>query len=394
MRICVVHNLYRHPSGEETVVENICSLLAGHGHVVIPFFRHSDEISRLFLGRIRAFFSGIYSFSSKKAMRALLATCRPHIINVHNLFPLISPSVLGACHEVGVPIVMTLHNYRLSCPHGMHMTDDHVCERCKGGKEYWCVLRNCEGSVPKSLGYAVRSLAARTLRFYTGNVSVYVVFTQFHRNRLVAEGVPSARVVVIPNLVVSDHTAASQPLGDYVAYAGRVSPEKGIATLMRAARKCLDIPFKIAGSYERTSHIVAEAPKNVTFLGHLTGTELKEFYRSARMLVMPSVWFETFGMSLVEAMVWRKPTIVSRIGALTEIADEGVTGLAAEPGNAEELAETIRHLWDRPNLGRQMGQAGWEKALREYSPKQYYERLMTVCETAVRLGPPPPGGES
>jgi glycosyltransferase involved in cell wall biosynthesis len=388
MRVCVVHNLYRHPGGEETVVENICSLLAGHGHVVVPFFRHSDDIPRMLLGRVRAFFSGIYSFSSKKAMRALLATSRPDIVNVHNLFPLISPSVLTACHETGVPIVMTLHNYRLSCPHGMHVIDGHVCERCLGGREYWCVLRNCEGSVPKSLGYAVRSMTARTFRFYADNVTIYVVFTQFHRNRLVSEGIPSARVMVIPNMALSEQTAPSHPLGDYVACAGRVSPEKGIATLMRAARKCLDIPFKIAGSYERRSRLVADVPENVVFLGHLTGTELKEFYKSARMLVMPSVWFETFGMSLVEAMAWRKPAIVSRIGALTEIVDEGVTGLAAEPGNAEELAETIRYLWDRPDLCRQMGQAGREKALREYSPRQHYERLMAVYEAAVRLGPP------
>ncbi len=108
------------------------------------------------------------------------------------------------------------------------------------------------------------------------------------------------------------------------------------------------------------------------------------------MLVMPSTWFETFGMSLVEAMTWRKPAIVSRIGALTEIVDEGVTGLAVEPGNVEQWSETIRYLWDRPGLCRQMGRAGQEKTLRDYSASRYYERLMAVYETAVRLGPPPP----
>jgi glycosyltransferase involved in cell wall biosynthesis len=388
MRIGIVHNFYRCPGGEDTVVRNVCSLLAGHGHVVIPFFRHSEDIPTMPFGRTRAFFSGIYSFSSHKAMRALLAAHPLDTMNVHNLFPLISPSVLDACRRAGVPVVMTLHNYRLSCPHGIHMIDGHVCERCRGGREYWCLLRNCEGSVPKSLGYAVRSLAARALRLYADNITIYIVFTQFHRNRLVSEGIASDRIAVIPNMAVPEHTEASHPLGDYVAFAGRVSPEKGIATLLHAARKCLDIPFRIAGSYERMTRLVTEAPENVVFLGHLAGNELKEFYRCARMLVMPSVWFETFGMSLVEAMVWRKPTVVSRIGALTEIVDEWVTGLATEPGNAEELSDTIRYLWDRPNLCRQMGQAGREKALQEYSLQKHYERLMAVCETAITVGPP------
>ena len=390
MRICIVHNFYSHPGGEDTVVKHVCSLLVDHGHAVIPFFRHSDDISTTPLGRMRAFFSGIYSFSSHKAMRALLAAHPLDTIHVHNLFPLISPSVLNTCRRAGVPIVMTLHNYRLSCPNGMHMVDGQVCERCTGGKEYWCAFRNCEGSVPKSVGYAVRNLTARTFRLYADNIATYIVFTQFHRDRLISQGVPLDRVMIVPNMVIPEPAAASYALGDYVAFVGRISPEKGIETLMSAARNCPDIPFKVAGSSERMPHIVDVAPKNVAFVGHLTGVKLKDFYRSARMLVMPSVWFETFGMSLVEAMAWKKPTVTSRIGVLTEIIEEGMTGLVAAPGNAEDLSEKIRYLWDRPGLCRQMGQAGQEKTLREYSPARYYERLMAVYEAAIRLGPPPP----
>jgi glycosyltransferase involved in cell wall biosynthesis len=177
-------------------------------------------------------------------------------------------------------------------------------------------------------------------------------------------------------------------LGHYVAFVGRVSPEKGIATLLRAARMCPGIPFKIAGSYEGMPGLVREAPPNVALLGHLTGTALQEFYQSARMLLLPSVWFETFGMALAEAMIWQKPAIVSRIGALTEVVEEGRTGLTVEPSNPEDLCEKIRYLWDRPRLCRQMGAAGREKALREYSPQQYYERLLAIYEKATLVGPP------
>jgi glycosyltransferase involved in cell wall biosynthesis len=394
MRLGIVHNLYRHPGGEETVVENTRALLAGHGHEVVPFFRHSTEISGMRGGRTRAFFSGIYSFSARKAMGALLAERRFDAMNVHNLFPLISPSVLGACREAGVPIVMTLHNYRLSCPHGIHMRNGQVCERCTGGREYWCVLCNCEGSRPKSLGYAVRGFTARVFRFYADTVTMYVVFTQFHRARLLAEGIPADRVAVIPNMVAAQPAAADPVPGDYVAFVGRVSPEKGIATLLGTARRCPDIPFKIAGGYEQMPHLPGEAPENVDLRGHLTGPALQQFYRSARMLVMPSVWWETFGMSLVEAMVWWKPAVVSRLGALTEVVDEGITGLTAEPGNAEDWSEKIRYLWERPRLCRQMGLAARDKALREYSPQAHYERLMATYETAVKLGPPHGSGTS
>ncbi len=386
MRIGIIHNFYRHPGGEDTVVKNIRSALKDHGHIVVPFFRHSDELATMFLGSARAFFSGIYSFSSRKAMRALLAAHPLDTIHVHNLFPLISPSVLSVCHQAGVPIVMTLHNYRLSCPHAIHMIDGRVCERCREGREYWCLLRNCEGNLPKSLGYAVRSLSARLLRFYADTIAIYVVFTQFHRKRLISEGIPPRRIVVIPNMIRLEPETAPSQLGDYVAYAGRVSPEKGIQTLLHAARKCPRIPFKVAGRVDQMPDAVRAAPENVAFLGHLTGTDLKKFHDSARIFVMPSVCFETFGMSLVEAMARRRPTVVSRIGALKEIISDGVTGLAAEPGNAEDFSEKIHYLWDRPSLCRQMGQAGRDKVLREYSASRCYEGLMAANEMAMTLG--------
>lgn len=387
MRIGVIHNFYRCLGGEDVVVQNLCSLLAARGHTLIPFFRRSHELSTMLFGKTCAFFSGIYSFSSRKRMRALLAAHSLDAIHVHNLFPLISPSVLGECHRAGVPIVMTLHNYRLSCPGGMHVCGGRVCERCVGGREYWCIVRNCQESLPKSLGYAVRNMAARVFRLYADNVAVYIVFTRFHRDRLISEGVPSDRVAVIPNMVLPEPAAASCPLGEYVAFSGRISLEKGIETLLSAACNCPDIPFKIAGRSERMSHIVNTAPQNVTFVGHLAGAKLKDFYKCARILVMPSVWFETFGMSLAEAMAWRKPTIASRIGALTEVVEEGTTGFTVAPGNAQELSEKISYLWNRPGLGQQMGQAGLEKTIREYSPARCYEQLVAVYQTAIRLNP-------
>jgi glycosyltransferase involved in cell wall biosynthesis len=387
MKICLVHNAYGKFSGEEAVVEGTCRLLVEHGHELLLFTRSSAEIPKMRFGKIRAFLSGIYSLSSKKAMRRLLAECKPDIVHIHNVFHLISPSVLGECRKAGVPVVMTVHNYRLVCPNGLHMVAGRVCEKCRGGKEYWCVLQNCEGSLFKSLGYALHTYTARKFRLFADNVTMFVPLTEFHRNRLISDGIPPERIIVIPNMVSVEHEAKSHPLGEYVAFVGRVSAEKGVRTLITAVQKCPDIPFRIAGNYERMPHVLKKAPGNCTFVGHLTGTELEEFYNSSRIIVMPSIWFETFGLCLVEAMVRQKPTVSSRIGALAEVVDEGITGLAFEPGNAEELADKICYLWDRPDLCREIGQAGREKALREYSPDKYYKRLMAVYEKAIELGP-------
>jgi glycosyltransferase involved in cell wall biosynthesis len=391
MRVCIVHNSYARPSGEEVSVQNLQELLAGHGHDVTMLRRSSAEIEQLSLGRVRAFLSGIYSRSSRRAMRRLLDEQRPEVVHVNNLYPLISPWVLVECRRAGVPVVMSVRNHRLVCPNGLHLSRAEVCERCLGGREYWCVLRNCTGSLLKSAGYALRGVVARIWRLFLDGVTLFAVLSPFQRERLIAAGFAAERIVVIPNMVGSNGArppsarSAKPPLGEYVAYVGRVSFEKGIDTLAAAAARCPDIPFKLAGSTNRMPHLPSEVPANVACLGHLEGARLNTVYRDSRIVVLPSRCLETFGLSLAEGMSYGKPVIASRIGGALSIVDDNVTGFLVEPGNASELAQKIRMLWERPELCRTMGQAGRAKALKEYSPDRYYERLMAAYERASAL---------
>ncbi len=387
MKVCVVHNEYGKFSGEGAVVTAQKKLLADNGHKVISLERSSAEISNMTLGKLKAFFSGIYSFSSRKQIRRLLATHKPDIVHIHNLFPLISPSILSECKNAGRPVVMTVHNYRLVCPNGLHMVRGQVCEKCCGGREYWCVLHNCEGNLAKSLGYALRNYVARKQRCYLDNVTIYAALTEFQRGRLVNEGFPADRIVVIPNAVDGDGTRYDLSHGEYVGFVGRISPEKNVTSLIAAARNSPDIAFKAAGAYDRMPDLPAQAPSNFEFLGHVSGSRMADFYNSARMIVLCSICFEGFPMVFAEAMLHGKPIICSRIGSLPEIVDDQVTGLLFEPGNVEDLSEKISYLWERPELCRKIGQAGREKALREYSPEKYYQRLMTVYKKAIELGP-------
>lgn len=378
-----MHNAYGKFSGEESVVAAQTELLESRGHEVLRFERSSVELSSL-PSKCKAFFTGIYNPAAALQMRKILREFCPDIVHIHNLFPLISPAILPECRKVGIPVVMSVHNYRLICPNGLFLSHGEICERCTNGREYWCLFRNCEGSFPKSLGYALRNWVARKGRFFLDHVAVFATLTEFQRKRLIQEGYPAERIVVIPNMVTAAVKESSKN-GAYVGFAGRISPEKGLLALIDASRRLPDIPFRAAGSFDRMPELPAQSPENFKFAGHLSKEALEDFYAGCRMVVLPSICFETFGLSLAEAMLWGLPVICSRIGGLPEIVEDGVTGLLFEPGNADELAQKIRYLWDRPELCRKMGEAGRQKALRDYSPEKYYERLIALYEKAREL---------
>jgi len=385
MKICLIHNEYGKISGEEIVVNRTIELLRENGHDVAYFRRSSAEIPEMRLGKARAFFSAIHSPSSKRAVGRLLEEKRPDIVHIHNLFPLISPSILPECKRAGIPVMMTVHNYRLVCPNGLFLRDGKICEECSGGREWRCFLRNCEANWFKSLGYALRNYIARMRRYFLDNVSIYYAQTEFQRTRLIQEGFPEDRICVIPNMVASKEVETAKDPGQYVGFVGRISPEKGIDTLIEAARACPDIQFKAAGSYNRVPDIVTKAPHNFNFRGHLDKEPLDKFYVNSRIIVLCSICYEGFPSVLLEAMLHGKPVISSRIGGLPEIVDEGVTGFLFEPGNAQDLAQKIRYLWNSPDLCRQMGRACREKVLREYSPDAYYRRLMSAYKSAIEI---------
>ncbi|MBF0143138.1 MAG: glycosyltransferase family 4 protein [Magnetococcales bacterium] len=420
MRISVVHNEYGRTSGEEIVVGRLMALLREHGHHVSPFLRSSAMIGRMPFGQIRAFFSGIYNPWSRRDFRQFLMTERPDIVHIHNLYPLISPSILLECRACSIPVVMTVHNFRLLCPNGLFMSGGRVCTACCRGREYWCLLRNCERQWPKSLGYALRNAVARRLGFFRDAVWLYATLTEFQKRWLVDSGIPEARVVVIPNMVES--TAANlmspgevglevgkEPIVDggvgggmveggdqkgrgggegYVAFVGRVSPEKGVETLLAAARRLPSIPFRIAGEYGRMPHLPGTAPANVRFLGHLDAKGVSEVYSGARMVVQCSLCFEGFPMSVVEAMGHGRAVIGSRLGGLAEIVEDGVTGKLVEAGDETGLAAAVLDLWGRPEATARMGELGRQRVASCYSPARYFDRLERAYAKALRLGPP------
>ena len=378
MKILLIHNKYGKFSGEEAVVESQIKLLRANGHHVITYFRSSAELEDMPNAKLKAFFSAFYNPKSISAIKALITTEKPDLVHIHNLYPLISPTILPVIKKMGIPIVMTVHNYRLLCPNGLFFNKGQICEKCTGAlKELNCITNNCESSLFKSSGYAARNFWARKKDYYLNNVDLFLCLTEFQKNKLVANGFTKEKCDVLPNFYNKEIKEFDYNISDrnYVAFAGRISPEKGIPLLLEAAKKLPHIPFQLAGGMREGYMQELDIPKNVTLSGMLSSKELSNFYSSARFLVLSSIWYEGFPMVFPEAMAHKLPIVAPNMAGYPEIAEENFNGFLFEPGDANSLAKTIDKLWNNHQLSSQLAENGFNKVQKKYSSQAYYKTL-------------------
>ena len=386
MKVLRVHNFYRLHGGEDLGIRRSIETFRCAGVDVQLYEKDSGDLADSLPAKVRAVFSAVYSPTSKREVAARIAELRPDILHVHNLYPLVSPSVLCASREAGIPVVMHVHNYRLVCPTGLHLHAGEICERCAGGREYWCLWKNCRGNLFESAAYAFRNIATRKLGLFLDNVDAFIAVSTFVRDWLIETGVPEDRVYAVPNSVSIPEEAADAGQGDYAAFAGRMSEEKGVATLVDAARHKPTIPLRLAGGGPLLDELRRSAPGNAEFMGLCEPSQLGAFYRGARFAVVPSACHEPFGRVTAEAMSHGVPVIVTRVGASPELVDDGVTGVLVEPGDVEALAREMDRLWGDPDLCARMGRAARAKAIREYSDVTHIERVMAVYEHVMGAG--------
>lgn len=383
MRVLFAHNEYGRPSGEEDAVRAIAALLEASGHEIGWFLRSSSEI-RSVGDHAAAFLLGIYNPRSSDRIAAVLRNARFDVVQVQNLYPFLSPSILGACNRARVPVVMRCPNYRIFCPTGLHLSNGEICERCLGGREYWCVFRNCEKNLFKSLGYAVRNASARITRSILNGVGTFIVLSEFQKRRFAEGGIPLDRLAVLPNILPQvNGLAGNGGLGESVTFVGRCSPEKGIEDFVAAARRLPHLNFAVAGATDRVPALVASSPPNVRWCGALPEKALNELYARSRVLVFPFRWFEGFPNVITRAMALGKPVIAARIGAVPEIVEDGETGLLFETRNVDDLVSKIETLHPDARRCAEMGQAGLRKAQAQYSPAAVYARLMEIYQKAM-----------
>ena len=376
MRILHAYNRHRGGGGADNATVATIELQRRNDVVVEVFSRDSGELPTNICGRLRAGASAVYATDSVSAFSALLEAFKPDLVHVHEVFPLVSPWILPECRRRGVPVVKSCVDYRLSCPVGTHLRQGRSCFDCAERGEHAALLHNCRGNLAESATFALYNAMTRRLGLFRDNVDRFVAPSRFARDLLVAHaGLDPARVVAVAPAVAIPAGSTDPGTGTYVAYAGRITPEKGIGTLLGAAR-IAGLPVRLARS--AASLVVGDLPSDAQVVVTHSREELAAFYRGARFLVMPSDWFESFGLVGAEAMSHGVPLVASRIGALTELVDEGVDGLLFEPGHADELARKMRMLWDDPARCRQMGEAARRKAAALWSADRHHERIMAV----------------
>lgn len=387
MRILLVHNDYGKYSGEEAVVDQMAAMWTDHGHQVVQLRMSTAGSRDSFVGKIHGFLAGLYSPKGVREMRRILKAERPDVVNVHNLFPFISPAALFECKKAGVPVVMTVHNFRLICPTGLFMREGKPCELClERGNEWDCVRYNCEHSLLKSVGYAARNAVARYSGAYRKCVDRFACIADFQRQKLIQAGFDAEKIVVIPNSIRCS-TDFQSMLGDYIAYVGRLSYEKGYDLLIEVARRHQDIQFRLAGAQRMPGEV--EAPKNVRFMGYLKGEELSDFIQGARFLVIPSRCYEGFPMAILEAAQLGKPAIGPNHGGFTEIISEGDTAIGRlfAPGNVDDLERQVVALWNNPNESARLGEKAHDRLLREYSTEVIYQKWNDLIQGLLQTTP-------
>ena len=385
MKILYVHNEYAKPSGEEHAAGELVALLQEHGHEVRWFTRSSAEIADSTSGKLKALVSGIYNPSSAKELAKVLDDFKPDIVQVQNLYPLLSTSIFAPIKKRGIPVVMRCPNYRLFCPEGLSL-DPHgnICERCWSGHELNCAVKNCMGIRSKSIGYALRNAFARISGNIRKGVDVFIVQSEFQKRKFEGQGIPSEKIGILPGISPRIEKDYTPEIGEWVSFVGRVSAEKGIYEFIEAARMNPDIPFRVAGNLDINFEVPYNLPKNLEFVGFKKGDALNEFYMQSRIIVIPSKWYEGFPNVIVRGMLLHKPVITTDLGAMQSIIDDGLNGLRVPPADAKTLGAAIGNLYFDTKRCQGYGEEGYKKATSEYSREKVYETLMEIYEQAKR----------
>lgn len=381
MKILHVFNYHRSSWGSDKAWAKTIRLSEEAGLEIGMFSRDSRELPPNWRGKAQAFVSGVYAPGAIRDFGRVLAEFRPDAVHTHELYPLISPWILRQCTAAGVPVVHMCYDYRFSCPIATHFVHGRMCHRCAGGREYWAVLNNCRGRLAESLAYGLRNAVARRFRLFRDHVAQFIVPSESSRRWLMHEiGIAAGRITIQAPAIPLPETGVDPAAGRYIAFAGRFTVEKGSQYLIEAARRT-GLPVRLAGNSD--SHPGVRPGDPVACVPTATPAALAEFYRGARMVVVPSIWEETFGVVAAEAMSHGVPVVAARIGALQDTVTDGATGLLFEPRNVDDLARAMRRLWDDPALCRRLGAAARRRVATEFDAASHVRQLLLAYERAI-----------
>ena len=385
MKIICAHNYYQQPGGEDASFQAQVALLRANGHEVFTFTRNNSDAASL--NPVVAAARTIWSREAARELGALISKTGAQVVHFHNTFMLISPAAYYACRANRVPVIQDLRNYRLLCPVATFVRQGRLCEDCLGRTPPWpSVLHACwRHSRPATAVVATMLTAHRVLGTWDRQVDAYIALTETSRQRFIEGGLPPEKIEVKPNFL-----DPAPPVGGnrsrFALYVGRLSPEKGIETMLEAWRSLGSLPLKIAGDGPLAklvrSYVGQTSNRAIEWLGHIPHQDVLELMRQASVLVFPSVWNEPFGNSIIEAFASGLPVIASNMGSMAELVADHETGLHFRPGDAADLASKLRWARDhRVEMGA-MGLAARHEYERNFTAAKNHAKLMDIYHKA------------
>jgi glycosyltransferase involved in cell wall biosynthesis len=384
MKVLLVHGAYQQFGGEDSVVRAETELLQGRGDEVRLYGRHNDETKQFNLAQKALFFpQTIYSGKTSRELQEVVREYKPDVAFIHNVYPLISPSAYHTLHKLGVPTVQVLHNFRPFCPNGFYYTQGQICEACRDGNYLNAVRKRCFKDSFALSGLYALTLGLNRMAGLIDKISGFICLTEFFRIKMREAGVPEKKLFVRPNFVAAPPLNAEEKTANaYALFVGRLSPEKGIWTLIHAFEQMPAVQLKIVGTgpleQELRDYIRGKNLGNIELLGFKTGADKWDVLRNCFCLVLPSEWYENFPVTALEGFMAAKPVVASRMGGLPYIVEEGKSGLLFEAGKAAELAQKIQHLAEHPEEAVRMGRCGRSLVESKYGPEQGYSNLMNI----------------
>ncbi|MES2663968.1 MAG: glycosyltransferase family 4 protein [Pseudomonadota bacterium] len=383
-KILIVHNAYQQKGGEDTVVEAEIALLKQYGHSVELFSKTNDVIPHM--SRASVAVQTFWSKSSSQDFEKCLRQFQPDIVHVHNTFPLISPAIYWVAYRMRIPVVQTLHNFRLHCPQAMYLRDGKVCEDCIGRVPWRGAAHGCyRDSKVQSAVLAGMVTMHRMLGTWQNKVTRYIALNEFCRQKFIQGGLPADKIMVKANFVDFPQLPAQDRQG--LLFVGRLSAEKGIEVLANAMQRIAtqqikQVKLRVAGTGPEAE--LMRKLSGVTLLGALNGDTVREEMSQASALILPSIWYENFPRTLVEAFGCGLPVIASRIGALAELIEDGVTGLLFDVNNADDLAAKIQWAENNPEKMLAMGVNARNLYEKEFTAARNYTQLMHIYRDAYK----------
>lgn len=385
MRVLLLHNKYQYAGGEDKVFEAESELLSNHGHQVEQLVFDNREITT-FLDKIRSGLFGIYNFRSAKLLTKKIEQFKPELIHVHNFVPLASPSVLFAAHKYKIPVVLTLHNYRLICPSATLYHNNAIYENSMHSLfPFDAVLKGVyRNSIPQTAALALMTSFHNLYGTWRNKVSKFIVLTEFARSKFVESRlrVSQDQFMLKPNFI-GDPGNGNESREDFFLFVGRLSQEKGIDTLLNAFRSS---PHNLViigdGPMHEQVENFAHGKSNVQYLGFQSKAAIMDRLKQAKALIIPSTWYEGFPITVLEAFATGTPVIGSRLGGIAEIVKDEFNGLLFEGGNQNSLIETLAKLQtlDRKALS----ENARKTYLDNYTPEKNYRILMDIYTEAMK----------